>query len=110
VRRPVRAVNVLGTPTQRLAASGQPLRLIQEFMGHADSETTQIYSHYAPSEHEVQVVNDAFAPSRLASLKTIFKRPIRAPKPTRESAPRRSSRWRPRAALPARRGTIQGTN
>ncbi len=31
-------------------------------MGHADSETTQIYSHYAPSEHEVQVVNDAFAP------------------------------------------------
>jgi integrase len=46
----------------RLAASGQPLRLIQEFMGHADSETTQIYSHYAPSEHEVQVVNDAFAP------------------------------------------------
>ncbi len=47
----------------RLAASGQPLRLIQEFMGHADSETTQIYSHYAPSEHEVQVVNDAFAPA-----------------------------------------------
>ncbi len=46
----------------RLAASGQPLRLIQEFMGHADSETTQIYSHYAPSEHEVEVVNEAFAP------------------------------------------------
>jgi integrase len=45
----------------RLAASGQPLRLIQEFMGHADSETTQIYAHYAPSEHEIQVVNDAFA-------------------------------------------------
>jgi integrase len=45
----------------RLAASGQPLRLIQEFMGHADSETTQIYAHYAPSEHEIQAVNDAFA-------------------------------------------------
>ena len=47
----------------RLAASGQPLRMIQEFMGHADSKTTQIYAHYAPSEHEVQIVNDAFAPS-----------------------------------------------
>ncbi len=46
----------------RLAASGRPLRQIQEFMGHADSQTTQIYSHYAPSAHEVQVVNDAFAP------------------------------------------------
>lgn len=47
----------------RLAASGQPLRTIQEFLGHADSKTTQIYSHYAPSEHEVQIVNDAFAPA-----------------------------------------------
>ncbi|MGH8260481.1 MAG: tyrosine-type recombinase/integrase, partial [Steroidobacteraceae bacterium] len=45
----------------RLAASGQPLRLIQEFLGHADSKTTQIYAHYAPSEHEVRVVNEAFA-------------------------------------------------
>ncbi len=44
-----------------LAASGQPLRTIQEFLGHADSKTTQIYAHYAPSEHEVQMVNEAFA-------------------------------------------------
>jgi integrase len=46
----------------RLAASGQPLRTIQEFLGHADSKTTQIYAHYAPSEREVQMVNDAFTP------------------------------------------------
>jgi hypothetical protein len=30
-----------------------------EFLGHADSKTTQIYAHYAPSEHEVQMVNEA---------------------------------------------------
>jgi integrase len=47
----------------RLAASGQPQRTIQEFLGHADSKTTQIYAHYAPSEHEVQIVNDAFTPA-----------------------------------------------
>ena len=45
----------------RLAASGQPLRTIQEFLGHADSKTTQIYAPYAPSEREVQMVNEAFA-------------------------------------------------
>ena len=55
--------------------------------------TTQIYSHYAPSEHEVQVVNDAFAPDPAGeSLKTIFKRPIRALERGRASAPRRPSR------------------
>jgi integrase len=51
----------------RLAASGQPLRTIQEFLGHADSKTTQIYAHYAPSEHEVQMVNAAFTERGLAS-------------------------------------------
>jgi hypothetical protein len=44
----------------RLAASGEPLRNIQEFLGHADSKTTQIYAHYARSEHEVARVNAAF--------------------------------------------------
>jgi integrase len=31
-------------------------------LGHADSKTTQIYAHYAPSEHEVRMVTEAFAP------------------------------------------------
>jgi integrase len=59
-----------------LAAAGVPLRTIQEYMGHADVKTTQIYMHYAPSEHEVEVVNDAFG----------------GPSPRRPKRPRRRSR------------------
>jgi len=60
--RPIRFHDLRHTFGTRLAASGQPMRMIQEFLGHADSKTTQIYTHYAPSEHEVQIVNEAFAP------------------------------------------------
>jgi integrase len=59
--REVRFHDLRHTFATRLAASGQPLRTIQEFLGHADSKTTQIYAHYAPSEHEVEIVNEAFA-------------------------------------------------
>ena len=59
--RPIRFHDLRHTFATRLAASGQPMRTIQEFLGHADSKTTQIYAHYAPSEHEVQMVNEAFA-------------------------------------------------
>jgi integrase len=58
--REVRFHDLRHTFATRLAVSGQPLRTIQEFLGHADSKTTQIYAHYAPSEHEVQMVNEAF--------------------------------------------------
>jgi integrase len=59
--RPVRFHDLRHTFATRLAASGQPLRTIQEFLGHADSKTTQIYAHYAPSAREVEMVNAAFA-------------------------------------------------
>jgi integrase len=61
--RDVRFHDLRHTFGTRLAASGESMRTIQEFLGHADSKTTQIYTHYAPSEHEVEMVNRAFAPS-----------------------------------------------
>jgi integrase len=60
--RPIRFHDLRHTFGTRLAASGQPLRTIQEFLGHADSKTTQMYTHYAPSEHELAMVNAAFDP------------------------------------------------
>jgi integrase len=59
VRR-IRFHDLRHTFATRLAASGVPLRTIQEFLGHADLKTTQIYAHYAPSEGEVELMNDAF--------------------------------------------------
>jgi integrase len=59
--RPIRFHDLRHTFATRLAASGQPMRTIQEFLGHADPKTTQIYAHYAPSAHEVEMVNEAFA-------------------------------------------------
>jgi integrase len=58
--RPVRFHDLRHTFGTRLAATGQPIRSIQEFLGHADAKTTQIYTHYAPSEREVEMVNHAF--------------------------------------------------
>ena len=58
--RPIRFHDLRHTFATRLAASGESLRTIQEFLGHADSKTTQIYAHYAPSAREVDMVNRAF--------------------------------------------------
>jgi integrase len=45
----------------RMAAAGVPLRTIQHWMGHADAKTTQVYSHYQPSDQEADIVDQAFA-------------------------------------------------
>ena len=59
--RPVRFHDLRHTFATHLAASGTPIRTIQEFLGHADSKTTQIYAHYAPSPQEVSLVDAAFS-------------------------------------------------
>jgi integrase len=59
--RPVKFHDLRHTFATRLAAHGEPLRTIQEFLGHADSKTTQIYAHYAPSAREVEMIDNAFA-------------------------------------------------
>jgi site-specific recombinase XerD len=58
--RVIRFHDLRHTFATTLAAAGVPLRTIQEYLGHADVKTTQIYMHYAPSEHEVDIVNSAF--------------------------------------------------
>jgi integrase len=45
------------------AASGVPLRTLQEWMGHKDAKTTEIYADYAPSPHEAELVERAFSPA-----------------------------------------------
>jgi integrase len=45
----------------QLAAAGVPLRAIQEWMGHADAKTTEVYRHYAPDPtHGAELVERAF--------------------------------------------------
>jgi integrase len=45
----------------QLAAQGVPLKTLQEWFGHRDSKTTDIYTDYAPSSQERQWINAAFA-------------------------------------------------
>ena len=68
----VRIHDLRHTFATRLASSGQPLRAIQEFLGHADSKTTQIYSHYAPNVREVEMVNIAFSVESSASQTDVY--------------------------------------
>jgi integrase len=47
----------------QMAAAGTPPRMLQEWMGHANQKTTEIYSHYAPDPTGGKVfVERAFGP------------------------------------------------
>ncbi len=45
----------------RMAAVGVPMRTLQEWMGHRDLATTQIYADYCPNAREAEMVAAAFA-------------------------------------------------
>jgi integrase len=63
--REVRFEDLRHTFGTRLAAKGAPLRDIQEWMGHEDIRTTQIYAAYEPRKHEAKVVSDPFSDVKL---------------------------------------------
>ena len=59
--KPVRFHDLRHTFGTRIAASGQvPMRTLQEWMGHRDFKTTQIYADYQPGTREAELVNEAF--------------------------------------------------
>jgi integrase len=45
----------------RVAAAGVAMRTLQEWLGHRNFATTLIYADYAPSPHEGELVEQAFA-------------------------------------------------
>jgi len=68
IQKNVRFHDLRHTFGTRMAAVGTPLRTLQEWMGHADSRTTQRYADYAPSENEAATVDAAFAAETVRSV------------------------------------------
>jgi integrase len=75
--RHVRFHDLRHTFGTRMAAAGVPMRTLQEWMGHRDLRTTLIYADYSPGAHEVDLVNEAFAPSTLDTKLDTKVRPTR---------------------------------
>jgi integrase len=55
-----------------MAAAGVPMRTLQEWMGHRDLATTQVYADYAPSARQAEMVAAAVArPSNARGLTSV---------------------------------------
>jgi integrase len=65
--RPIRFHDLRHTIGTRMAAEGAAPRKLQEWMGHADLKTTQIYADYEPSDDERELVGKAFSGVELIS-------------------------------------------
>jgi integrase len=60
--KPVRFHDLRHTFGTRIAGSGEvPMRTLQEWMGHRDFKTTQIYADYQPGEREAELIDGAFS-------------------------------------------------
>jgi integrase len=55
----------------RMAAAGVPMRTLQAWMGHRDISTTQRYADYAPSQHESDLMETAWASGRRRATTTM---------------------------------------
>lgn len=66
--RPVRFHDLRHTFGTQAAASGVPLRTLQEWMGHRDYKTTLIYADYAPRAEERQMIERAFTAAPTLSV------------------------------------------
>ena len=60
--RAIRFHDLRHTFGTRCAAAAAPPRTLQEWMGHAQLSTTEIYADYAPSDQENEMVERAFSP------------------------------------------------
>jgi integrase len=60
--RPLRFHDLRHTFGTRMIAKAD-IRRVQEWMGHADIQTTMKYLHYAPHEEDARLVAEAFAPA-----------------------------------------------
>jgi integrase len=58
--REVRFHDLRHTFGTRMAASGVPMRTLQEWLGHRDLKTTEIYADYQPNARESEWVEAAF--------------------------------------------------
>jgi integrase len=54
-----------------MAASGVPMRTLQEWMGHKHISTTERYADYAPRKSEGEMISSAFAAGRSNDVVTI---------------------------------------
>jgi hypothetical protein len=55
-----------------MARAGVPVGTVQEWMGHADPATTQIYMHYAQRATDAALIDSAFGPSLATNLRVAW--------------------------------------
>ena len=75
--RSIRFHDLRHTFGTRMAAAGAPLRNIQEWMGHCDYKTTEIYADYAPDPVQGARWPRPLSPAATGMRQTKRTRPVR---------------------------------